>query len=33
MREPYVVYVQGGLLYEQGKLALMKAVDRLENLT
>lgn len=29
MREPYVVYVQGGLLYEQGKLALMRAVDRL----
>lgn len=32
MREPYVVYVQGALLYEQGKLALMKAVDRLKAL-
>lgn len=32
MREPYVVYVQGALLYEQGKLALMRAVDRLRQL-
>lgn len=32
MREPFVVYVQGGLLYEQGKLALMKAVDRLNRM-
>lgn len=29
MREPFVVYVQGALLYEQGKLALMRAVERL----
>lgn len=33
MREPYVVYVQGALLYEQGKLALMKALDRLQKIT
>lgn len=32
MREPFVVYVQGGLLYEQGKLALMRALDRLQNM-
>lgn len=28
MREPYVVYVQGALLYEQAKLCVMKILER-----
>jgi cystathionine beta-lyase family protein involved in aluminum resistance len=31
MREPYQVYVQGGLTYESGKLGIMMAVDELLN--
>jgi cystathionine beta-lyase family protein involved in aluminum resistance len=31
MREPYQVYVQGGLTYESGKLGIMIAVDELLN--
>ncbi|WP_459128937.1 methionine gamma-lyase family protein [Guggenheimella bovis] len=29
MREPFVVYVQGSLLYEQGKLSVMKALEKI----
>lgn len=32
MREPYVVYVQGALLYEQAKLCVMKIVQRFEQM-
>ncbi len=31
MREPYIVYLQGGLTYESGKLGIMLAVDELLN--
>ena len=27
MREPYIVYMQGGLTYESGKLGIMMAVS------
>ena len=27
MREPYLVYMQGGLTYESGKLGIMMAVS------
>lgn len=30
MREPYVVYVQGALLYEQAKLCVMKILERFQ---
>ena len=30
IREPYIVFYQGGLTYEHGKYALMKAADALE---
>ena len=30
IREPYIAYMQGGLTYEYGKLALMKALEKLE---
>jgi cystathionine beta-lyase family protein involved in aluminum resistance len=29
LREPFTVYLQGALLYEQGKLALMRTIQRL----
>lgn len=29
LREPFIVYLQGSLLYEQGKLALMRTIQRL----
>ena len=29
IREPYNVYLQGGLTYESGKLGIMMAVDEL----
>ncbi len=29
LREPFTVYLQGSLLYEQGKLALMRTIQRL----
>ncbi len=32
MREPYVVYVQGALLYEQAKLCVMKIVQRFQEM-
>ena len=28
LREPYVAYLQGGLTYESGKLAVMCAIDK-----
>ena len=31
LREPYVAYLQGGLTYEYGKLALESAIDNLTN--
>ncbi len=31
MREPYTVYLQGGLSYEHGKLALMRTLQHMEN--
>lgn len=30
IREPYIAYLQGGLSYEYGKIALAKAIDNLE---
>ena len=27
MREPYIGYMQGGLVYEQAKLAVMLTID------
>lgn len=32
LRQPYTVYLQGALLYEQGKLALMRTIERLHPL-
>lgn len=32
IREPYAVYVQGALLYEQAKLCVMRIVDRFEKM-
>ena len=29
IREPYIAYMQGGLTYEYGKLAIMKAISNL----
>ena len=29
MREPYTVYMQGGLTYESGKTGILLAVDQL----
>ncbi len=31
LREPYIAYMQGGLTYEYGKIAVMKAVNRIIN--
>ena len=31
MREPYIVYMQGGLTYESGKLGILLAADQLMN--
>lgn len=30
LREPYIAYQQGGLTYSYGKLAIMKAIDRMK---
>ena len=30
MREPYMVYLQGGLSYSHGKLALMRTLEYME---
>ena len=30
IREPYIAYMQGGLTYEYGKLALIKAIEKLQ---
>ena len=29
LREPYIAYLQGGLTYEYGKIALMKALEKI----
>ena len=29
IREPYVAFLQGGLTYEYGKIAVLKAVERI----
>ena len=29
VREPYTVYIQGGLTYESAKLAICKAIDNM----
>lgn len=31
LREPYIAYLQGSLTYEYGKIGLIKAIERLEN--
>lgn len=33
VREPYIAYMQGALTYPYGKLGLMKAVERLKNMS
>jgi cystathionine beta-lyase family protein involved in aluminum resistance len=31
MRDPFIVYLQGGLTYEHGKLAIRTALEYMEN--
>ena len=33
MREPYLLYMQGGLTYEYGKLGVMRALDEMLGLS
>jgi cystathionine beta-lyase family protein involved in aluminum resistance len=30
IRKPYIAYLQGSLTYEYGKIALIKAIEKLE---
>ena len=30
IRKPYIAYLQGGLTYEYGKIAILKAIENLE---